>query len=37
MHMTGWEVFSTNLVVVLVGMTIGTIGSGIAIRRFLDV
>jgi cell division transport system permease protein len=37
MHMSGWEVISTNIVVVLVGMAIGTIGSAIAIRRFLDV
>jgi cell division transport system permease protein len=37
MHMSGWEVFSTNVVVVIVGMAIGSIGSFIAIRRFLDV
>jgi cell division transport system permease protein len=37
MHMTGSEVLLTNVVVVLVGMTIGSIGSAIAIRRFLDV
>jgi cell division transport system permease protein len=37
MHMTGWEVFSTNVVVVVVGMAIGSIGSLVAIRRFLDV
>ena len=37
MHMTGWEVFSTDVVVVLVGVVIGSLGSGIAIRRFLDV
>jgi cell division transport system permease protein len=37
MHMTGWEVFSTDIVVVLVGMLIGSLGSAVAIRRFLDV
>ncbi len=37
MHMTGWEVFSTDIVVVFVGVVIGSLGSGIAIRRFLDV
>jgi len=37
MHMTGWEVFSTDIVVVFVGVLIGSLGSGIAIRRFLDV
>ena len=37
MHMTGSEVLVTNIVVVLVGMGIGSIGSAIAIRRFLDV
>ena len=37
MHMTGGEVLITNIVVVLVGMAIGSIGSAIAIRRFLDV
>src|SRR6202453_1071618 len=37
MHMTGWEVFSTDVVVVLVGVLIGSLGSAIAIRRFLDV
>jgi cell division transport system permease protein len=37
MHMSGWEVLWTNVVVVLVGMVIGTIGSAVAIRRFLDV
>ena len=35
--MTGGEVLLTNVVVVLVGMAIGSIGSAIAIRRFLDV
>jgi cell division transport system permease protein len=37
MRMTGWEVFATDVVVVLVGVFIGTLGSAIAIRRFLDV
>jgi cell division transport system permease protein len=37
MRMTGWEVFATDAVVVIVGVCIGTLGSAIAIRRFLDV
>jgi cell division transport system permease protein len=37
MRMTGWQVFGTDLVVVLVGVLVGTVGSAIAIRRFLDV
>lgn len=37
MHMTGWEVFSTDIVVVFVGVLIGSLGSAVAIRRFLDV
>ncbi|MGH9092784.1 MAG: cell division protein FtsX [Acidimicrobiales bacterium] len=37
MRMTGWEVFATDAVVVVVGACIGTLGSAIAIRRFLDV
>ncbi len=37
MHMTGTEVLLTNVVVVVVGMAIGSLGSAIAIRRFLDV
>jgi cell division transport system permease protein len=37
MHMSGGEVLLTNAVVVIVGMAIGSIGSAIAIRRFLDV
>lgn len=37
MHMTGWQLFSTDVVVVLVGVLIGSLGSAIAIRRFLDV
>jgi cell division transport system permease protein len=37
MHMSGSEVLLTNVVVVIAGMAIGSIGSAIAIRRFLDV
>jgi cell division transport system permease protein len=37
MRMTGWEVFGTDAVVVLVGILIGSAGSAVAIRRFLDV
>jgi cell division transport system permease protein len=36
-HTTGPEMILTNVVVIVVGMAIGTIGSAIAIRRFLDV
>lgn len=37
MRLTGWEMFATEAVVVVVGMLIGTVGSAMAIRRFLDV
>lgn len=37
MHMTGGDVILTNLVVIFAGVIVGTIGSAIAIRRFLDV
>ncbi len=37
MRMTGWEVFVTDVVVVVIGVLIGTGGSAIAISRFLDV
>jgi cell division transport system permease protein len=37
MRLSGWEVFATDAVVVIVGACIGTLGSAIAIRRFLDV
>ncbi len=37
MHLSGGQVISTNVVVVLVGMVIGSLGSAVAIRRFLDV
>jgi cell division transport system permease protein len=36
-HTSSTEMIVTNVVVVLVGALIGTIGSAIAIRRFLDV
>lgn len=37
MRMTGWEVFATDVVVLAIGVLIGTGGSAVAIRRFLDV
>jgi cell division transport system permease protein len=37
MHMSGGEVILTDMVVVIVGVVIGSLGSAIAIRRFLDV
>ena len=37
MRMTGWEVFATDLVVMAIGILIGTGGSALAISRFLDV
>ena len=37
MRLTGAEVFWTDIVVVFVGVLIGSLGSAIAIRRFLDV
>jgi cell division transport system permease protein len=37
MHMSGGEVILTNIVVVVVGVVIGSLGSALAIRRFLDV
>jgi cell division protein FtsX len=37
MRMTGGEVILTDIVVVVVGVVIGSLGSAIAIRRFLDV
>jgi cell division transport system permease protein len=37
MRMSGSEILVTNVVVVLAGMAIGSIGSLVAIRRFLDV
>ncbi|CAB4822415.1 MAG: FtsX-like permease family protein [Actinobacteria bacterium] len=37
MRLTGWEVFWTDAVLVIVGVGIGAVGSFTAIRRFLDV
>ena len=37
MRLTGWHVFMTDLVVVIIGALIGSIGSAFAVRRFLDV
>jgi len=37
MRLTGWQVFVTDLVVVLLGALIGSLGSAFAVRRFLDV
>lgn len=37
MRLTGWEVVGTDAIVVLVGVIIGSAGSALAIRRFLDV
>jgi cell division transport system permease protein len=37
MRMSGWEVVATDAVIVMVGVLIGSIGSAVAIRRFLDV
>jgi cell division transport system permease protein len=37
MRMTGWEVLITDIVVVAIGVLIGTGGSALAISRFLDV
>jgi cell division transport system permease protein len=37
MRLTGWHVFVTDLVVVLIGALIGGLGSAFAVRRFLDV
>ncbi|MGH9087833.1 MAG: cell division protein FtsX [Acidimicrobiales bacterium] len=37
MRLTGWDMFITDAVIVVVGMLIGTMGSALAIRRFLDV
>ncbi len=37
MRMTGWEVFVTDVVVIAIGILIGTGGSALAISRFLDV
>jgi cell division transport system permease protein len=37
MHMTGGEVLFTDMLVLIVGVLIGSLGSAAAIRRFLDV
>jgi cell division transport system permease protein len=37
MRLSGWEVFATDAVVVMVGVAIGILGSVVAVRRFLDV
>ncbi len=37
MRLSGVQLFSTDIVVVLIGVFIGSIGSAMAIRRFLDV
>jgi len=37
MSLTGWEVFFTCLLVSLVGVGVGVVGSAFAVRRFLDV
>jgi cell division transport system permease protein len=37
MRLTGWQVFVTDVVVVLLGAAIGALGSAFAVRRFLDV
>jgi cell division protein FtsX len=37
MHMSSGELLWTDVVVVFVGVLIGSLGSAIAIRRFLDV
>jgi cell division transport system permease protein len=37
LSLTGWQVFWTDLILVLVGIAVGVFGSMTAIRRFLDV
>jgi cell division transport system permease protein len=37
LHLSLGDMILTNVVVVIVGMAIGSLGSGVAIRRFLDV
>ena len=37
MRLTGWEVFWTDAILVIVGVGIGAVGSLTAMRRFLDV
>ena len=37
MRLSGWELFGTDAVVIVIGVVIGSVGSAVAIRRFLDV
>jgi cell division transport system permease protein len=37
MRLSGWQVFWTDTIVVVLGVLIGSVGSAVAIRRFLDV
>jgi len=37
MKLSGWELFGTDAVVIIIGVAIGSGGSALAIRRFLDV
>jgi cell division transport system permease protein len=37
MRMSGWQVFWTDAIVMVLGVLIGSVGSAVAIRRFLDV
>ncbi|MGH9046241.1 MAG: cell division protein FtsX [Acidimicrobiales bacterium] len=37
MRLSGWQLFGTDAIVIIVGGLIGTVGSAVAIRRFLDV
>jgi cell division transport system permease protein len=37
MRLTGWHVFGTDVVIILIGAGIGALGSAFAVRRFLDV
>jgi cell division protein FtsX len=37
MLLSSWQLIWCELVVIFLGMVIGSIGSAIAIRRFLDV
>ena len=37
MRLTGWHVFGTDVVIMLIGAGIGALGSAFAVRRFLDV
>jgi cell division transport system permease protein len=37
MHTTTWDIIATDAVIVVIGVAIGSAGSAVAIRRFLDV